>query len=454
MKRSQFLFNVKMISVASTLLLLLHQSYIVSMPSAVDQNAPVVEVPPIPQDQQFGQFPTAAPEQFTGGAAPSEEKVGVQGNWMKKKDWLIKSNEVLDEIQTVALEIQGMRKIFNEKYHRIDEELDIFYKTVSLDQGKLQELFEELERYLEKKKKKKIEELSTVKKEEVSEKDYLLKVDLLNIEVKQQKEDLDQLKLDLKSIDDLDKSIVERIKRVDEQIAQAKELFDKATGSIEELWNIIDDKKARIIYYELKGSTLEKLKNILSYLKEDLLRDFDSVAETARTQMNKAKGSIKALEDKGFIVKNRSQRIEQLKLRELQKIEQAKKDIASIPTKDELIDLRKIKKQPTYWYEKAYAYAVNIISQVYLFTASFFGFEPQTKTPKQLTTQPIKIVQPIVPSTPLATEMPQIPTSTTQNTIPLSSSPMPLAIPSAPTTAPQPLTIPLPADALGGMPLN
>ncbi len=446
MKQSQLLFNVKSVLVAGALFILLRPCFIASMPSAFDSSTPTVEIPQIPQPSPDSQSAAPIPAQ-----AYSEDKVGVQGNWMKKKDWLIKSNEVFDEIQSTANEILGTRKTFNEKYGAIDNEFDTFYKTLSLDQGKLQELFESLERYLEKKKKKKLDELSGIKKEEISEKDYLLKVDLLNTEIKQHKEELDQLKLDLKSIDDLDKSIYDRIKRVDEQIAQAQELLDKARASIEELWNIIDDKKARLIYYDLKGSTLEKLKTILSYLKEDLLRDLDTVIATATTQMNKSKEGVKKLEEKGFFIKNRSQRIEQLKLKELQKLEDAKKEIEQIPTKDELIDLKKLKKQPTLWYEKAYDYVVTITSRIYKFIISLFGFG---ETPKkaQLLKAPSGQITPV----PAPQQQPQIPPTANQPPQQPAQIPATLAQNAPPQALPitQPLFIPPPQDTGSGMPLN
>lgn len=450
----------------------LHPFFMQGVAMAMQPDTPQVEVPPIPLPDQPGIGGALPNAQGPETVALSEDKVGIQGNWMKKKEWLIKSNEAFDEIQAIAFEIQGTRKTFNEKYHTIDDEFDAFYKNLSLDQGKLQELFESLERYLEKKKKKKLEELSSTNKEDVSEKDYLLKVDLLNADIKQNKEELDQLKLDLKSIDDLDKSIVERLKKVDEQLAQAKELYDKAKSSLEDLWNIIDDKKARTIYYDLKGSTSEKLKSIASYLKEDLSRDFDTVIETAKTQMKKTKESIQKLEEKGLFIKNRSQRIEQLKLKELQKLEQAKKESEHIPTQEELIDLKKIKKKPTLWYEKVYDYITTVSSKVYSFVKEFFGLGTQKKSSVKSAPKS----KPVQTTASTTTPTPQIPASiptaiptaagtsatSSQGVAPATNAiaQIPVLPPPASTSQPeaakaqQPLSIPLPAPTGGGMPLN
>lgn len=459
------------------------------MPSALAPDTQLVEVPPIPQDaqmQQPDQFGAAAPFQANQGPetiALAEDKVGTQGNWMKKKEWLVKSNEAFDEIQNIVLEIQGQRKLFNEKYHAIDEEFDNFNKDLNLDQGKVEEAFESLYRYLEKKKKKELEALSSASNKEnveesIAERNYLQKVEALETKIKHHKEDLEQLKLDLKSIDDLDKSTVERIKRVDEQIAQAKDLFDKAKVSLDELWNIIDDKKARAIYYDLKNGTTENVKSILAYLKEDLMRDFDSVIETSHAQMAKAQEAIKKMEGEGLIIKNRSQRIEKLKLQDLQEREQAQKEAGKIPTKDEFIDLKKIKRQPIYWYEKIYDYVVTAASKIYRTIASLFGFESEAPAKKihsrPVSSQPAKqepsAVQPtaapapqreaIAQQAPLPLTLTPPPPLTvpTISTTPPALAPLPPTLASAPIpaapTIQQPLAIPLPLDASGGMPFN
>ena len=93
---------------------------------------------------------TETPEPETGDF--NEEEIGIQGNWVKKKDWLTRSYELSNKIRNLLLEIRDTRNLFQEKYSALDDKLDSFYKELGLDQGKLQQLFDGLKKFLEKKK--------------------------------------------------------------------------------------------------------------------------------------------------------------------------------------------------------------------------------------------------------------------------------------------------------------
>jgi DNA repair exonuclease SbcCD ATPase subunit len=312
-----------------------------------------------------------------------EEKVGVQGNWVKKKEWLLKSNEVNSEIQDLAIDTESARKIFGEKYAVVDQTLDTFYKELGFQQGKIQELFDNISRYLEKKRKKEIEALGPQSKDETADKDINLKIDLLEQKINSYRTELEQLKLDMKSVEDLDKSVSDRMKRLDEQIASTLDESTRAKSMINDLWNIIDDKKARAIYYELKGSTLEKLKAINSYLKEDLVRDFDTVTETIKTHIAKTQEAIKKLEEKGFFIKNRAERVRELKVKDLEALDAKKADEAALLTEK---PAEKKRKKQSAWYEQLYEMFINTLSTIYSWCTSLYhallGTQPQSTLKK------------------------------------------------------------------------
>ncbi|KKQ49300.1 MAG: Ribonuclease Y [candidate division TM6 bacterium GW2011_GWF2_38_10] len=397
-------------------------------------------IPQLPQATSAPlSLPTVSLPQEPNGSqtiALPDEKIGIQGNWMKKKDWLLRSNEVFDALQASVNNLQTVRQDYQKKYHAIDKEFDAFYKKASLEQGKIQELFAGLERYLEKKKKEKEDEYTqenqTPEQEELANREYLLKVELLNDEIKKNREELEQLKLDLQSIEDLDKSIIARLERFDEQFEKAHDLYDQAEQDIEQLWDIIDDSLAREIYYKLKNNITLHIEAITGYLQEDLAKDLDSVIETARSQIKKTEEEIKALEEKGFIVKDRSRRIEEIKLQEIQQQEQAKKEAEQIPTKIETIDLKKIKRKPTRWYEKAYDWFTTMISKIY----EYFGIAyPQKSKDEQLQQESkIKVTMPTAINMPTTqeSESPKLQTimpskSTPPSTIPLNINPTPIS---------------------------
>jgi hypothetical protein len=334
-----------------------------------------------------------------------EEKIGSQGNWIKKKEWLKEALKTNEEIQKIVALIQNAKKPYSEKAHQIDGELDTFYKKEGFEQGKLKEIFAGVEKYLDKKKQKELERAKTAGESQGVTDDLEIKIKLIEKDLENNKKELEQLKLDMQSIGDLDKSIQDRLQKVDEQITVARGEATRSEKLTDETWYIIDDKKARNNYYELKGNILEKLKSIQKYLETDLSNDFEAVLANIRNQTAKVTEEIKKLEEKQFIIKDRAQRVEKIKREELEGL-RAEKAIAEKKAKEDAA--AKLSIQP--WYSKIYNFFINLIAKAYVFITSFFG---ETKTSPEIKIQPIK-----------PAKMPAVPANTSQE-VPKQEPPMP-----------------------------
>ena len=315
----------------------------------------------------------------------SEEQIGSQGNWIKKREWLKEAQKVNDQIQDLVVESQKSRRSYTDKYTEVDNELDTFYKNEGLEQGKIFELLNEVEKYLDKKRKKEIERLKKEGIERGITGEYEIKLDILDEEINARKRDLEQLRLDMKSIEDLDKSLSARLTKLDEQINIALQDAEKARKMSDEIWYIIDDKKARSIFYELKGNILPRIEAIKNYVQVDLLRDFGNVIEVIRTQITKVKEGIKVLESKELIIHDRAKRLEQIRLQELEQ-QQAEKAIS------EQVEEKKEKVVQVAWYEKPYNFVVDVVARIYNFFKKIFG--EKEKEIKKTDTK----VSPIVPA--------------------------------------------------------
>ena len=281
----------------------------------------------------------------------SDEEIGFTGNWIKKKDLLLKAYELGDQIRTLTAKIQATRKSFHDKYSAIDDELDNFYKELGLEQGKLQELFNGVLNYLNSKKQKKEDELAKKKKSHtLKDRDFIINIEMVEEEIKKHQRSLDQLKLDMKSVEDLDKSLTDRLKKLDEQIALAIGIAKETKEKTTKLWNILDHSKARAIYFELKGKDMQRLNAILGYLDGDLSQDFDKVSGNIKTQMGQVKERVAALEKEGLIIKNRATRVDELRSKKAAAAAQQKPADTQKPVKK-----RKVRrKKPATWYGNIY----------------------------------------------------------------------------------------------------
>ncbi len=364
---------------------------------------------------------TAGPE-----TVESIEKIGVQGNWVKKRDFLIKANEVNNDIQEITVQIESVRKLYMDKQNEADEILDAYYKQLGLEEGKVQELFDSILRFLDKKRKK---DIATLIPQEGDQRDSDLqaKIDVLEESIKSSKQQLEQLKLDMKSIEDLDHSLADRIKRMDEYINKIHEDANRAKVLTDELWNIIDHNKARTSYYELKN-IFEKLKNIQSYLKDDLFKDFESVIETIKKQIAITQDQIKKIENDGIFIKNRSERVEALKLKELKLKREEAEQVAKEPAAPAKI------KKPLTWQEKLYE-QWNVISQKFVDLWKWLKLKVLgPEVPTIIKTKPLP-----QPTAPKAESVPSQPTTSPLTTMP-STQTQPeeesAPTPSMPTTLP------------------
>ncbi|MCB9493683.1 MAG: hypothetical protein H6679_05415 [Epsilonproteobacteria bacterium] len=291
----------------------------VPSPGAFPQSQPAPA--PIPMAPGTMPIPTP-PGQPIDTTTQLPEQLGVQGNWVKKKKWLIAAQEVSNETQNLLMQLESLRKTFNQSYDTIDKQLDDFYQSNGIEQGGIKELFVSIQRYLEKKRKEKIDNDTT--RAVKTRKNMLIKesVDELEGEMGSLQPELEQLKLNMQSIEELDKSLTERLKKLDEQIRIAYEEAEKSKDTMQQLWDVLDDKKARSIYYELKGGTLEKIKLIHNYVSNELQQDFNNVLNTINTQIAASQGGIQNLENKGLVIQDRAQRVKEIKkTKELERLE-------------------------------------------------------------------------------------------------------------------------------------
>lgn len=313
-----------------------------------------------------------------------DKEIGIQGNWMKKKEWLKRAYETHDQMQRLAVDIQNSRNAFNQKFNSIDEELDLFYKNYGVQQGKLDELFSNISGFLEKKKQRDLAALAADKQQDkILERDYQARVEAIETEVKGNKTSLEQLKLNMQSIEELDRSIAQRLTQLDEQINQAMQLVTRGNDTINALWQIIDDSIARTRYYELVNNIFAPLQAIHTYLTSTLQQDFDQVAGTIRQQIAKVLDDTRQLESVGLVLKNRTPRLDDIRLQvklDREKALQAEREAEA--KRKELAQKKTVKKVvPQPWWKKIILFFVALFSNLYSIITGSETPAPQIQKP-------------------------------------------------------------------------
>ena len=325
-----------------------------------------------------------------------QEKIGIQGNWQKKRAWLTQAHDLMNkEIVPLIEKIYAARNNFNQQFNMVDQALDDFYKEMGFEQGKLQELFKSIDRYLDKKRQEQLAELLTSKDNlSLSDREYALKTEEVETTVKNLHARLEQLRLDMKSIEDIDNSLAMRLKKLDTEIENATQEETTARTILDTLWHIIDDRKARELFYELQNKSFEKIKSIESYVSNDLLNDFSAVIATAQNQIDRVSKEYTQLEKDGIVIKDRSTRVKKIKEEKNKNKEEEKKaleEAAILRVKQE----QKIpKKAPeSSWYERI----TFFFSYLWESCLTLFKAAPPVKKTKPLAADPQSNLTPPAP---------------------------------------------------------
>lgn len=338
--------------------------------------------------------PSPQPAQMAGPeTSMAIEKIGTQGNWVKKREWLMKSHEAFAEIQEVVTQIEQSRVAFVTKLNDTDRLLDSYYKGLGLNDGRINELLDKVTDYLETKRKQALIQIGAVA--DKPDPDLQAKIDIIESNIKHNKLQLEQLTLDMKAVEDLGKSLVDRVKRVDERLGTVQTTFTKAQGIINDLWDIIDHNKARDKYYELKITILEQIKAEQTYLQQDLLADFDTVIQTIITQIGRTEVEIKKIEENGLFIKNRARRVKELKLKEAAATAKDSSTDKIAADKKIVIESKQLIVERSFW-ERIYNGAIMVIAwfgkQIRWCKVLIFGGSATTSVPSLRITTPPPVI--------------------------------------------------------------
>lgn len=223
--------------------------------------------------------PTPAPQETPGPDTVqlSEEIIGFRGNWVKKREWLLRAKEQNTKIQTLISEIQQSRPAFAEKFTIIQNELDTFYRETGNRTGNLQSSFK-----------------SYLREEELENRDRDPSIDEFD-DIASFQRDLGAIPKEVDPINKLDAALEERIKKLDEQLQNSRTEGSQAQKFYDEMWDMIDDTKAQSHFYEIKGIT-KKIKSILEYVQGSFAQDFDATIATTRKQIEEFREKLLDLE--------------------------------------------------------------------------------------------------------------------------------------------------------------
>lgn len=239
----------------------------------------------------------------------SPEKAGRSGNWAKKRRWLKEALAVNEALQKDVSAAQRGRSKFYDAFNGIDNKVNEFYRTRGFTQGALEALIKDLHGDIAKEKERRIAHAKEKSEEDGIPLNYYdVQIEAIEEDAKKFEKEVAQFKLDVESIGQLDKSLNERLQVLDKHIKEVGGMGTQGQELTDDIWLMIDDKKARIAYYELKALG-EKVTGTKGYIEGALLTDFKKVISTLSTHIMQVGDEVGKLERRGLVIEHRGERV-------------------------------------------------------------------------------------------------------------------------------------------------
>lgn len=235
----------------------------------------------------------------------TEEPAGIdtmslenpQGNWLFKRIWWERAQERYERIRILVDAIWEQRNTFFKERNQLDRNiLEPFYMGVGIDRGELQIILSEITDFLEQQRDQ---------QDKLSDQERVLYETYITEE-----ETLKQLKLDVDMITNLDNAIDEALGTFMNQINRVKSYESEAWKNFKEIAHILNDARARELYYMVEGAA-RNIKTISIYLEQEFFTHFHKLIEEAKTRVARVQSQMDGLKEKGVSFQRQAEQLEQ-----------------------------------------------------------------------------------------------------------------------------------------------
>lgn len=236
------------------------------------------------------------------------------GNWLNKRLWYERAQNVFDEIRALVNSIGDVRLQFSNEVNAVGHKIDSFFEVVDFNKNELDEKFKEM--------------LVALDTEQKIVGDLSAQERTLQATIKQEIKVIEQVGVHIKSIGEVDNKIDETLMQAFKTIDECRDYETKAWSTFKSIGKELDDKKARNLYYQMNNYK-QNVEQKITYLKNTLLPYLHNVL-VAKIDMNIAKinQSLEDLKTKGIDVQKIMSKTQEDDMIVLQEKEKAAAQVA------------------------------------------------------------------------------------------------------------------------------
>ncbi|MBP6892064.1 hypothetical protein KBB68_00630 [Candidatus Babeliales bacterium] len=283
--------------------------------------------------------------------------IDSSGNWLEKRIWYQKAEQLFEVIRANLQKAADLRMKFVHEVNHVGHKIDEFYESVNFEKGEIDEMLAVVLQNLAQEQEIRGGDLSS------SERSVKSKVQV-------EQKHFEVLSKDLKLIDDLDDQIDKTMMKAFKEIDTCRGLETRAWNNFKEIGLELDDKKARVLYYEMENFH-KNIEQKMNYLQSNLLPYLQhQLVSKVNETMAQIKSAIQIFDSKGLNLTNILKKDEHgdlliLKERDEMQVQQVlqAKEIAAAEAKALLAP----------WYEKVWSSFILLMQQIFCKLQEWFG---------------------------------------------------------------------------------
>lgn len=209
------------------------------------------------------------------------------GNWLEKRVWYKKAEQLFEDIRITIQKAADIRMKFVHEVNQVGQHIDEFYETVGFQKGQIEELLQAV-----------LADLTT--EEKIRGGDLSSNERSVRLKIHADQQQFQSMTSDFKLIEDLDDQVDKTMMKAFKEIDACRALETKAWNNFKDIGMELDDKKARVLYYEMENFQ-KNIEQKLNYLQTNLLNYLQSQLVTKVNQTTaQIKTAAQTLQSKGL----------------------------------------------------------------------------------------------------------------------------------------------------------
>ncbi len=210
--------------------------------------------------------------------------VDAEGNWLLKRAFWEQAERAYEKIMAINSAIYDQQIKFVKARNEADDLSDSSFRKLGFEQGQLSGLFDGM--------------LAEIKQQREQQLTFSAPERQLLKSLNEKQQELEQLKLNLESIEELDNTLDKSMLNLNNQVKNCRDYEKQAWDHFKAIGRELNDKKARLLFYEMQGylRTVEKNKD---YFAGQLWTHFASTVDLMKKKFGELESALGRMRQRG-----------------------------------------------------------------------------------------------------------------------------------------------------------